>query len=81
MSLYFIKRSVFTSLIFISLIFSALSARAQTLDEITLKFQWKHQFEFAGFYAAVEKGFYKEAGLEVTLLEHDGKVSAADFVL
>ena len=29
----------------------------------------KHQFQFAGYYAAKEKGFYKEAGLEVNIVE------------
>lgn len=31
--------------------------------------KWKHQFQSAGYYAAIEKGFYQEAGLEVTLIE------------
>ena len=28
---------------------------------------WSHQFQFAGYYAAIEKGFYAEEGLTVTL--------------
>ncbi len=39
------------------------------LEKVRLQLKWFHQFQFAGFYAAVEKGFYKEAGLDVTLLE------------
>ena len=39
------------------------------LQNITLQLKWKHQFQFAGYYAAIEKGFFKEAGLNVTLLE------------
>ncbi len=35
------------------------------LDSVTLQLKWKHQFQFAGYYAAKEKGFYKDAGLEV----------------
>ena len=31
---------------------------------------WKYQFEFAGFVAAKEKGFYKDAGLDVTLKQY-----------
>ncbi|MBT3232782.1 MAG: ABC transporter substrate-binding protein [Calditrichaeota bacterium] len=46
------------------------------LDQVSLALKWKHQFQFAGYYAAVEKGFYKEAGLDVTILEAvDGKES------
>jgi ABC-type nitrate/sulfonate/bicarbonate transport system substrate-binding protein len=27
----------------------------------------KHQFPFAGYYAALEKGFYEKAGLNVEI--------------
>ena len=36
---------------------------------VTLQLNWKHQFQFAGYYAAIEKGYYRDAGLEVTLRE------------
>jgi PAS domain S-box-containing protein len=38
-------------------------------QRVTLQLKWKHQFQFAGYYAAIEKGYYKEAGLEVLLKE------------
>lgn len=34
---------------------------------IDIQLRWHHQFQFAGYYAAVEKGFYREEGLEVRL--------------
>lgn len=37
------------------------------LKPITLQLQWHHQFQFAGYYAALAKGFYTEAGLDVTI--------------
>ena len=40
------------------------------LKPITLQLQWKHQFEFAGFYAAKAKGFYQQAGLDVNILPY-----------
>jgi len=44
------------------------------LREVTLQLKWKHQFQFAGYYAAIEKGFYKEEGLSVNLQEaEEGK--------
>ncbi|WP_304302337.1 ABC transporter substrate-binding protein [Chromatium okenii] len=46
----------------------AVSAAPQ-LDPVTLQLKWKHQFQFAGYYAAQEKGFYREAGLDVTIIE------------
>ncbi len=45
----------------------------QPLEEVTLQLRWLHQFQFAGYYMAKEKGYYKEAGLDVTILEADNK--------
>ena len=41
----------------------------QKLTKVKLQLKWKHQFQFAGYYAAVEKGFYEDAGLDVQLIE------------
>lgn len=38
------------------------------LEPITLQLRWHHQFQFAGYYAAKEKGFFRELGLDVTIL-------------
>ena len=38
-------------------------------ETVKLQLKWKHQFQFAGYYAAIEKGYYAEEGLDVTLLE------------
>lgn len=40
------------------------------LQKVTLQLDWKYQFEFAGFIAAKEKGFYKDVGLDVQLREY-----------
>ncbi|QFY44028.1 diguanylate cyclase [Candidatus Methylospira mobilis] len=45
-------------------------ALAETaLDKVSLQLKWSHQFQFAGYYAAAEKGFYREAGLDVEIRE------------
>ena len=41
----------------------------QNNEKVSLQLLWKHQFEFAGFYMAKEKGFYKDVSLEVELKE------------
>ena len=48
-----------------------LSARPtpQPLTPVTVQLNWRHQFEFAAFYAAIEQGYYKKAGLQVSLIE------------
>jgi diguanylate cyclase (GGDEF)-like protein len=35
---------------------------------VRLQLKWRHQFQFAGFYAALEKGYFREAGLAVTII-------------
>ena len=44
---------------------SFLSGYAQ---KITFSPQWSAQSQFAGYYAALEKGFYDEAGLDVSIV-------------
>ena len=36
-------------------------------DKVTLQLKWVTQAQFAGYYAALEKGFYDEEGLDVTI--------------
>lgn len=38
-------------------------------DTLRLRLKWHHQFQFAGYYAAQIKGYYKDAGLNVQMLE------------
>lgn len=40
-------------------------ASEQELQSVDLQLRWHHQFQFAGYYAAVEKGYYRDAGLDV----------------
>ena len=48
---------------------------------VKLQLKWKHQFQFAGYYAALEKGFYHEAGLDVEIKEaEDGEESTSQVI-
>jgi len=38
-------------------------------ETINLQLQWFAQAQFAGYYAAVDQGFYEDEGLDVTILE------------
>ncbi|WP_018152782.1 diguanylate cyclase domain-containing protein [Leeia oryzae] len=51
------------------LLLSALSLSADTLEPVSLQLKWRHGFQFAGYYMAKERGYYRDAGLEVNLLE------------
>ncbi len=41
------------------------------VEKVSVQLQWADQFQFAGYYVAREKGFYADAGLEVTLHKFD----------
>ncbi len=41
------------------------------LKAVTLACQWQPQAQFAGFYLAQEKGFYRRCGLEVNIIHAD----------
>jgi NitT/TauT family transport system substrate-binding protein len=45
----------------------ALSSAAYAQEKVTLQLKWVTQAQFAGYYVAKDKGFYKEAGLDVTI--------------
>ncbi len=44
-------------------------AAPQSLESVSLQLKWRHQFQFAGYYMAAEKGYYRDAGLEVRIRE------------
>ncbi|MBU1041503.1 MAG: PAS domain S-box protein [Proteobacteria bacterium] len=54
---------------------AAASAASYTKPEsIRLQLKWRHQFQFAGYYAAVDKGYFRNEGLDVTLVEGRGGI-------
>jgi class 3 adenylate cyclase/ABC-type nitrate/sulfonate/bicarbonate transport system substrate-binding protein len=56
------------------------SHSAAALDQVSLQLKWKHQFQFAGYYAALEQGFYRDAGLDVTIREGGPDIDVAETV-
>jgi NitT/TauT family transport system substrate-binding protein len=45
-----------------------LAVPALAQDAVTLQLKWVTQGQFAGYYAALDQGFYEEEGLDVTIL-------------
>ncbi len=45
----------------------ALSFNTQAGDKFTLQTKWVTQAQFAGYYVALEKGYYDDEGLDVTI--------------
>ena len=54
-------------LVILAVALTPLSVKAE--DTLRLQLLWKHQFQFAGYYMAVHKGFYAEEGIKVELTE------------
>jgi ABC-type nitrate/sulfonate/bicarbonate transport system substrate-binding protein len=49
---------------------------AHALEAVKLQLKWRPQFQFAGYYVAAEQGFYREAGLDVTILPGGPNIDA-----
>lgn len=71
-------------LILFSLVASSAWAQGHTsdtqkpaLEKVRLQLKWFHQFQFAGYYAAIEQGYYAQEGLDVEIKE---RVVEKDFV-
>ncbi len=67
------KKILLLSLFLMSLVWSK--------ESVTLQLPWLHQFQFAGYYVAKEKGYYADAGLDVTILGADMKKASVEKVL
>lgn len=55
------------ALFFALLFFLLTSAHSKAADKIVLQLRWDHQFQFAGFYAALWNGYYQDHGLDVEI--------------
>src|ERR1700757_1830537 len=51
----------------VAAVLSGMFTAAQAEESVTLRLKWFHQAQFAGFYVAKEKDFYKSAGLNVDI--------------
>jgi two-component system sensor histidine kinase EvgS len=56
----------------------AIANEPEQNEKITLQLHWKYQFEFAGFIAAKEKGFYRDEGLDVEFKEKRSGMDVID---
>lgn len=48
---------------------AATSGSSGELTKVKLQLQWVAQAQFAGYYAAVDQGYYKDEGLDVEIVE------------
>ena len=59
-------KKLLTSLAVLAISATAASV-AQAADKLALQLQWVTQAQFAGYYVALDKGYYKDENLDVTI--------------
>lgn len=64
----------------LSLILPVLATES-THKPVTVHLKWTHQFQFAGYYAALHQGYYRDAGIDVDLVEYMAGSSPVDALL
>lgn len=69
------SNKIYKIIMMMILAFVSISVSSTELRKVTIELKWLHQFQFAGIYAAKEQGFYKDAGLDVTIIERNKKSS------
>jgi PAS domain S-box-containing protein len=73
---------VFNFLLLIVLWLSQASQAIAQPEKIVLQLKWLHHFQFAGYYAAKQKGFYEEEGLDVEIRQRsNSKLNTINEVL
>ena len=75
------KLALLRGLITVASLMLAAANPAAALDTVSIQLKWKHQFQFAGYYQAIEQGFYRDAGLDVTILEGGPDIDVSEAVV
>ncbi|MFD1914298.1 ABC transporter substrate-binding protein [Halodurantibacterium flavum] len=60
-------KRLMTSALALGALTGALTGAARAADDFTLQLKWVTQAQFAGYYVALENGFYEEEDLNVTI--------------
>ncbi|HUH33545.1 MAG TPA: ABC transporter substrate-binding protein, partial [Daejeonella sp.] len=67
-------KSLFSVIIIVFTLTTANTAYGQ-LVTVRLQLKWNHQFQFAGYYAAHERGYYKDEGIDIRIIEGGKDIS------
>jgi class 3 adenylate cyclase/ABC-type nitrate/sulfonate/bicarbonate transport system substrate-binding protein len=52
-----------------ALVLLLLASESRGQDKVSLQLKWLHQFQFAGYYQALEQGYYRDGNLDVDIRE------------
>lgn len=62
-------RLLLITMLIVGLFANITGAQDDELTPVSLQLQWVAQSQFAGYYAALDQGFWEDEGLDVTILE------------
>ena len=68
-------------ILFYNNLFAIDKPKENNLEKTILQLEWKHQFEFAGFYTAIEKGYYKDIGIDLEIKEFEESINISEDVI
>jgi NitT/TauT family transport system substrate-binding protein len=74
------KTRILYSLLAAATAWAAFAAPASAQDKFPFRLNWTLYGEHAPFFVALDKGFYKEEGLDVEILEGSGSTTVAQLV-
>ncbi|QFR48761.1 response regulator [Sulfurimonas lithotrophica] len=77
----FLKINFLQTILFLLFYVSCLNANNNNLEKVSLQLNGLSTFEFAGYYMALKNGYYKEAGLDVKILERNFNKNNIDQVI
>ncbi|MCX4189596.1 EAL domain-containing protein [Methylophaga sp. OBS3] len=60
---------------------SVAHANEPSPETVTLKLKWQHQFQFAGYYAALANGYYQDENLDVVISAREPGEDVVETVL
>jgi len=60
---------------------SLINLNAKEIQKVSIQLDWLHQFQFAGYYIAKEKGYFQEENLDVEIKEFNFDVDLVNDVL
>ena len=73
-----LKFGCLTAVLLFAILFRATPVDAEPLR---VMLQWSHQAQFAGYYVAQEKGFYREHGIEIEIIPGGPGIEPAERLL
>lgn len=65
--MFFIKNLQFSSIYRLIFLLWIIAGNTWANDQVTLQLKWLHGYQFAGYYAAQNLGYYAEEGLDVEI--------------